>query len=709
MIAQKRLVRLVSFIITVCICTTTLVCFAYADTPSLTSDASGTYLISDVQGMFSFAEIVAGGDTDANGRLVADIDLNPLTDVSLSASAPSVIWTPIQNFKGVFDGGGYTVSGVYYSDKAGENIGFFGSSSGTIKNLTLSDCYVYGEAYAGVICGSNQGEITNCNVIDGYLAARSMSLGLICGSNSGTVSACSVQGTVSDEGAAGRVGGVCGSNSGTIDRCTNNATVCATNLSNGDVGGICGYNTNKIYNCLNASPVSGASSNIGGICGYQSFTGQLKYCLNISEIPTAAGASCVGVVCGKNDSGKVNYCFFDSSVCNISAVGGGKTTSKYVSDTEGYDDLGSGQVAYLLNTDQSPCVWGQRLGVDEYPSPSNDCVVYLCKHYSGCNESSEYSAIYSNVNADVFGPHIDEIVDHKCDACGKAVDKIINVSLALGSEISVLYYAEISQSYSNPRMEFTLENCSPCIVDGVKQSDGTYMFKFERISPQCLGDNISAKLMADESDSIDMQTQYSVKQYCETVLGKTADYFGYSTEKYNAMCELVNNLLVYGGASQKFTNYKADALVSDGIDGVSYELPKASNRVMTDNGVHVTFTGANMVFNNASKLMFRFTATSIDGLTIKLTTSTSEVPIELEIEQLSEGVYTVSTPLIYASEYDKAFTVTAYCGEVAGACVTYDIPSYVYAMQDSESGNMVELAKAFYHYGVSAKKFLNSD
>lgn len=97
---------------------------------------------------------LAKGDLSGNYILTADIDL---TDKDFTP-----IGTNEAPFTGVFDGNGYTISGLTL--ETSENYqGLFGVNEGVIRNVTLADdCTVTGNGYVGGIAGKNNGVIFDC-------------------------------------------------------------------------------------------------------------------------------------------------------------------------------------------------------------------------------------------------------------------------------------------------------------------------------------------------------------------------------------------------------------------------------------------------------------------------------------------------------------------------------------------------------------------
>ncbi len=83
-------------------------------------------------------------------------------NIDLSETEFEAIGTLTMPFTGVFDGNGYTISGLTIHTNKNYQ-GLFGVNDGLIRNVTLAeDCEIYGNAYVGGIAGKNNGEIINC-------------------------------------------------------------------------------------------------------------------------------------------------------------------------------------------------------------------------------------------------------------------------------------------------------------------------------------------------------------------------------------------------------------------------------------------------------------------------------------------------------------------------------------------------------------------
>ena len=97
-----------------------------------------TLYIDDASDLLAFAEALAAGKTFEGQtiELTADVDLNP--GWTASTTAPTNVWADTYDkaFKGVFDGKGFTISGLY-KEVTKESFGFFGAVSGSSTKVDL--------------------------------------------------------------------------------------------------------------------------------------------------------------------------------------------------------------------------------------------------------------------------------------------------------------------------------------------------------------------------------------------------------------------------------------------------------------------------------------------------------------------------------------------------------------------------------------------
>ena len=227
----------------------------------------------------------------------------------------------IPSFGGVFDGGGYAISGLELTED-GSAVGLFRyvQDGGVVRSLSLSGNVAPGgsKSRTGLLAGVNYGRIENCNVSGSVTGAEDV--GGIAGVNeaTGEIRRCQSAAFVTGD---HKAGGICGSNYGTLNNCQNsgNINTHSTEVSysieditmdeiedfnstervavHTDTGGIAGYSEGKIYYCANSGTVGyqHVGYNTGGIVG-RLHQGYLQNCTNTGHI---LGRKDVGGIAGQ--------------------------------------------------------------------------------------------------------------------------------------------------------------------------------------------------------------------------------------------------------------------------------------------------------------------------------------------------------------------------------------------------------------------------
>ena len=122
------------------------------------------------------------------------------------------------SFKGIFDGGNYSISGMTINNPSASALGLFGTihNGAIIRNVILTSGSVTGYASVGGIVGEIQNgdpacQIINCHVLPGVTISGQWQVGGITGYQYGTISGCS-------SGASANAQEVCGGLIGSLNK-----------------------------------------------------------------------------------------------------------------------------------------------------------------------------------------------------------------------------------------------------------------------------------------------------------------------------------------------------------------------------------------------------------------------------------------------------------------------------------------------------------
>ena len=229
-----------------------------------TIESNGSYTVTSADGLMNVAELVNGGKSDINITLTADIDLTGKN------------WTPIgtdydNSYKGTFDGGGHTITGLTFTTND-EYAGLFGhlNSAGTVKNVVMEGIQItsnqiYGGSIGGVV-GFSWGTIENCTVsgsVSGTVYVGGVVGAQIGGSITGCSSSATVKGTVDVGGVAGQT-----NSSATLTACyaTGNVTIEINPKKNIAGGSLVGMNAgSSLLACYATGNVTSTGSSTGKV------------------------------------------------------------------------------------------------------------------------------------------------------------------------------------------------------------------------------------------------------------------------------------------------------------------------------------------------------------------------------------------------------------------------------------------------------------
>ncbi len=238
-----------------------------------------------------------------------------MNDIEMNA----VQWTPIGTdaaYNGTFDGQGYTINNLWHNtgvaDGGREGLFTLIGSNGVVKNIVLNNATIWG--------GSSYG-FNSC----GGIAIK----------NQGTISNCIIAGSTIQFGNYAHFGGIAGHNTGTIKNCAVRNSILRRRwggVNNRNIGGITQTNNGTVTDCY-------------------SYDNIYEYGLTTCAI-SAEGNAPIN-----------SYQYTTSTVADAAETA--KTKAQFA----------SGEVAYLLQGEQTTQVWGQNIDNEEtaqqYPVFSN--------------------------------------------------------------------------------------------------------------------------------------------------------------------------------------------------------------------------------------------------------------------------------------------------------------------------------------------------
>ncbi|MFR9619657.1 MAG: GLUG motif-containing protein [Rikenellaceae bacterium] len=297
----------------------------------LTAVGAGTesspYLIQMGLQLRELSTVVDGGESFAGKYFKMDqnIDLGGVTGAGESNTYYT--FNPIgysdtdgsRTFSGNFDGGEFTISGLYINSLSEDSQGIFATIDGaTIQNVTISGYTIKGASYVGSVVGyATNSTITNCHSEVTSIYGGDNYIGGVVGAiDNSTISNCSNSSTINGacsslESIGGVVGFVRGS---TASGCYNSGTIYNT----GNCGGVVGrseLSASTISDCYNSGTVSSSLNYAGGIIGsINTVASTVSYCYNVGTLSSKSG-DIAGYAAGVSSSDNciINNCYYTSS------------------------------------------------------------------------------------------------------------------------------------------------------------------------------------------------------------------------------------------------------------------------------------------------------------------------------------------------------------------------------------------------------------
>lgn len=291
-------------------------------------------------------------------KLMADINLTEY----LEDENPDQGWQPVGSsssavFKGILDGNGKTISGLWINRRSNDYVGLFGyTSKATVKNLTIVANTIAGKENVGGISGYSDYSTFSGVSFSGKIQGSSNVGGAIGGSGQ-NLTMTDVSVTTEISATSDYVGGLVGKNEAgnnfSILGChVNNSTISGNNYVGGACGGNVGYHsdTNSISSSYIYADVTG-KERVGGICGFSESNVHTVNLNNCGYVGNVNGTTYVGGLIGFISKGYVGWRKSDTQD-NCFAIGSVSSLGDYAGGLIGYDN-GSGYDSHHNNISNS--------------------------------------------------------------------------------------------------------------------------------------------------------------------------------------------------------------------------------------------------------------------------------------------------------------------------------------------------------------------
>ena len=329
----------------------------------------GSYTVYNANGLLAWNKAVQS-DLSLNCTLTADINLTGTT------------WTPIainfdHQYKGTFDGGGHTISGLTVTG-SDEYAGLFGyiDKVGTVKNVVLENVQITSDnqyAYVGGVAGYSEGNIENCSVSGSVSGNGSSSdVGGVVGLQfGGSITGCSSSAPVKGRQRAGGVAGLT-NNSAILTGCytTGDVTLESNNSNSTYAGGVVGLNAggSTLIACYATGSVSGSGSGtiyVGGVTG-DNFASTLTACYHAAGTVSGPDGA-TGGVAGRNfntlDPSVITACYWQNN--QAQGIGYNQPNTGETTKVDGSTTWETAMSA--MNEKLSGTGWQYELGPDDLP------------------------------------------------------------------------------------------------------------------------------------------------------------------------------------------------------------------------------------------------------------------------------------------------------------------------------------------------------
>ena len=291
--------------------------------------------------------------------------------------------------------------------------------------------------------------------------------------------------------------------------------------------------------------------------------------------------------------------------------------------------------------------------------------------------------------------------------------KFYGASLEVGEGISINYKVAASLFAENL---YDLDSaCATFVFNKESEDERTftvsnpvlsgdyYVFQLKNIRPDWMGDVVTATLTATDANGESITSkaiEYSVAEYCYNKLN--------ASDSTDALKTLLIDMLDYGAATQLHTGYKTDALVTDNA-AYTNNASLGTSSAPTLNAAPAFGTsldtpaaawkGAALFLRETVRIRLRFTAESIDGVTVTAQIGDNDPVVLDSFTSAGNNVYYVFFDNLLATQMreDVVFTVMQN-GTAISNTLTYSVEAYA-TSATATAGTLADMLNAMMNYG----------
>ena len=262
--------------------------------------------------------------------------------------------------------------------------------------------------------------------------------------------------------------------------------------------------------------------------------------------------------------------------------------------------------------------------------------------------------------------------------------------MALGDDLDMRFHIAVEEGAEvSLQVNVAGNSATYTTADAVKDAEtGNYIFSISLAAAQ-MTDVVTAKLYAD--GELLHSGSYTVKGYAEALLAETED---------EALINLLENMLNYGGKAQVYFAYNPENLADAGITVADAAVPAAEDYVCQVQGEleGIQFYGAALLFRSKTVIRYYFTA---ENGVAGYTATVDGVAAEL---QEKDGMYYAEVVVENPAALDEEHTVA-----IDTLHVTYSGMHYIARMysKTTSSEALTALMQAMYNYYFAAVAYQN--